>query len=67
MSGTADLKKNTVLALERDLPIVQAARGVHDPECADQCVRIQTLEVQPPWAFRAGWRGRYPGVLLTQV
>ena len=44
MAGAADLEEDAVLTLERDLAIVQAARGVHDAERADELLRVQARE-----------------------
>src|SRR4051812_10496339 len=38
VSGPADLEKNSILPLEEDLTIIDAARFVHEPECANQVV-----------------------------
>ena len=52
MAGAADLKENAVLAFQRHLAVVQAPRGVHDAEGADELLRIQSGEP----ACRRGFR-----------
>src|SRR5215472_16086967 len=41
MSGAADLEKDTILAFERDLPVVEPSCGMHQPKCANEIVRLQ--------------------------
>ena len=44
VAGAADLEEDAVLALERDLAVVQAARGVHDAEGADELLGRQGVD-----------------------
>ncbi len=43
VAGPADLEKDAVLALERDLAIIQAPRRLHDAEGADELLGLQPV------------------------
>ena len=49
MAGAADLEVDAVLALEGDFAVVETARGVHEPESADERVRVETFELAGVW------------------
>ena len=42
VAGAGDLEKDLLLPLEQDLPIVGAARQIHQPVHPDQLLRLQT-------------------------
>jgi hypothetical protein len=44
VAGPADLEKNPVLPLQRHLPVVQPAGGVHQAESADELLRCEAFE-----------------------
>jgi hypothetical protein len=54
MACAADLEIDPVLPLQRDFPIVEAARGVHQPERTDQRLRVQTFVLAGVLAFGTG-------------
>ena len=46
MAGTGDLEKDLALALEKDLPVVDAAGEVHDAESTDEFVAPEPQRVR---------------------
>jgi hypothetical protein len=43
VSSATDLEKDAILAFERDLSIIEPARGVHKTKCPDEIVLLQAL------------------------
>jgi hypothetical protein len=65
VSSPAHLKEDFVLALEQDLPIINAPRKIHVPKRADQIVSFEAIGERTKARFRG--RARQHENALTSV
>src|SRR5258706_11640334 len=63
--GPAHLKKDFVLSLEQDLPVIHAPRKIHVPKRADQIVSFESIGERTKARFRR--RARQHENTLTSV
>jgi len=63
--GPADLKKDAILALERDLAVIQTPGRLHDAECLNELIGLQPLPFLNGIGMGRGHGGQYGFPLLS--